>query len=63
MKSFSCLSSGAKRLSPIRVSDTVWFFIDHGSLQFVVECRDVDGYHRTIQFKITRSKLLKALTL
>ena len=47
-------------VEPQKISDTVWYYESRSSLLFVVECRDPQ-YHRTIQFKVPRKKLLESL--
>lgn len=49
-------------LNPVTINDTVWYYEDHKSLHFIVECCDEEGnYHRTLSFHVPARKLKASL--
>jgi hypothetical protein len=47
--------------SPQNIGKTVWYYEGEKSFEFVVECRDESGFHKTIQFKVPVKMLAASL--
>lgn len=43
---------------PHRINSTTWFYRNPKSITFVIECRDVNGWTKTIQFTVQLRTLL-----
>lgn len=50
-----------RSLKPQTINSTCWYYENGRSFVFVVECRDVNGYHKTIQFQVPASKIERSL--
>jgi hypothetical protein len=46
---------------PQQVSETVWYYENPKTLEFIVECRENGDFHRTLRFLVSSRKIIATL--